>query len=262
MLSRPEILLQVAEISRLTPRVSAYRLVSSDGDDLPAWKAGAHLNLRLPSGRARCYSLCGDPALRSEYLIAVQREDDGDGGSLEVAQAFARGFTVRTDLPRNGFPLADAKRHVLIAAGIGITPIIAMIHEARRTGADFFTHIFSRSVEETAFNEIIAEEIAAGRAALHHGASDPSRGPSLVQLVGEAADGAHVYACGPLGFLAAFARQPRTGRVARCISKASRRNNMTPLARGRSRSKSHRAARSCKCRRTRPSMRFSKIMVT
>lgn len=205
MLSKPEILLQVAEVRQLTRRVVAYRLISPDGESLPAWSAGAHLNFRLPSGRARCYSLCGDPAQRSDYWVAIQREDAGQGGSLEVAKTFARGVLIRTDLPRNGFPLAqNARRHILLAGGIGITPIIAMIHQLQWAGADYFVHVCARSMEETAFREIVLEEVAAGRAALHHDANDPSRRPNIKQLVGDASDGTHAYACGPHGFLAAF----------------------------------------------------------
>jgi ferredoxin-NADP reductase len=138
MLSRSEILLQVADIKVLTARVSAYRLISPYGDRLPAWSAGAHLNFRLPSGRSRCYSLCGDPGSTAEYWIAVQREEQGEGGSLEVAKAFARGVVVRADRPRNGFALAqEARHHLLLAGGIGITPIIAMIHHLRRAKASY-----------------------------------------------------------------------------------------------------------------------------
>lgn len=203
MLAKPGILLQVAEIKALTARASAYRLTSPDGGRLPAWGAGAHLNFQLPSGRSRCYSLCGDPSMQSEYWIGVQREDHGAGGSLEVAKSFARGVLVRADPPRNEFPLAPgAGRHVLLAGGIGITPIIAMIHQLRRVGAKYFTHICARSMEETAFREFVLEEVAAGRAALH--LSDRSGRPNLRQLVGSAADGTDVYACGPGGFLEAF----------------------------------------------------------
>lgn len=201
----PEIPLEVVEASPLTPRVSGYRLVSCGGGALPPWEAGAHLSVRLPSGRLGCYSLCGDPGSRDEYRIAVQREDQGSGGSLELARSFVPGFKLRAQRPRNGFPLAPAaKRHVLLAAGIGITPIVAMIHELRRRGADYRLHVFSRSPEETPFREVVAEEIALGRATLHHGASDPARGPSLARLIGQAEAGTHLYACGPQRFLEAY----------------------------------------------------------
>ncbi|MEO5325634.1 PDR/VanB family oxidoreductase [Mesorhizobium sp. CC13] len=206
MLSRPEILLQVAEIKVMTPRVSAYRLVSPHGERLPAWSAGAHLHFRLPSGRGRCYSLCGDPAQSAEYWVAVQREENGEGGSLEVAETFSRGVVVRADPPRNGFPLADsARHHVLIAGGIGITPIIAMIHHLRRTRASYYVHVCARSLKEVAFRDLIQAEVAAGRAALHLDGNDPARRPDLVAIVGATAESTHVYACGPAGLLKAFA---------------------------------------------------------
>lgn len=207
MLSRPEILLQVAETLALTPRVSAYRLVSPHGERLPTWSAGAHLNFRLPSGRARCYSLCGDPANAAEYWVAVQREQHGEGGSLEVAETFARGVVVRADPPRNGFPLADdACHHVLVAGGIGITPVIAMIHHLKRNRASYFVHVCARSLKEVAFGDFIQVEVAGGRAALHLDGNDPARRPDLPALLGAPAEGAHVYACGPAGLLKAFDR--------------------------------------------------------
>lgn len=207
MLSRPEILLQVAEIEVLTPRVSTYRLVSPHGERLPAWSAGAHLNFRLPSGRTRCYSLCSDPANAAEYWVAVQREENGEGGSLEVAETFARGVVVRADPPRNGFALADnARQHVLIAGGIGITPIIAMIHHLKRAKASYFVHVCARSLKEVAFREFIQAEVAAGRAALHLDGNDPARRPDMAALVGDPDEGTHVYACGPAGLLRAFDR--------------------------------------------------------
>lgn len=207
MLSRPEILLQVAEIKALTPRVAAYRLVSPHGERLPAWNAGAHLNFRLPSGRTRCYSLCGDLANKAEYWVAVQREGNGEGGSLEAADTFARGVVVRADPPRNGFPLGgEARHHVLIAGGIGITPIIAMIHHLRRTRASYFVHVCARSLKEVAFRDLIQAEAAVGRAALHLDGNDPARRPDLPALVGAPAEGTHVYACGPASLLKAFAR--------------------------------------------------------
>ncbi|CAI2936681.1 PDR/VanB family oxidoreductase [Aminobacter niigataensis] len=207
MLSRPEILLQVAEIAVLTPRVSAYRLVSPHGERLPAWSAGAHLNFRLPSGRARCYSLCGDPANKAEYWVAVQREENGEGGSLEVAETFSRSVVVRADPPRNGFPLAEnGQHHVLMSGGIGITPVIAMIHHLKRSKASYFVHVCARSLKEVAFRDIIQAEVAAGRAALHLDGNDPARRPDMAALVGTAAAGVHAYACGPAGFLKAFNR--------------------------------------------------------
>lgn len=207
MLSRPEILLHVAETKALTTRVSAYRLVSPRGEPLPSWSAGAHLNFRLPSGRSRCYSLCGDPAQKSEYWIAVQREEQGEGGSREVADTFARGVVVRADPPRNGFALADgARHHILIAGGIGVTPIIAMIHQLKRNGASYFVHVCARSMAETAFRDFVLDEVKAGRAALHHDANDPTRRPDMASMVGDVANGTHLYACGPAGLLNAFGK--------------------------------------------------------
>jgi len=117
--------------------VVALTLVSADGGPLEPWRAGSHLDIHLPSGLVRQYSLCGDPAVTDAYRIAVRRIPDGGGGSVEVHDALPIGTTVTTSGPRNAFPLAvpgyssPARRFRFIAGGIGITPILPMLHKAR-----------------------------------------------------------------------------------------------------------------------------------
>jgi hypothetical protein len=99
---------------------------------------GAHVDLRLPDGRVRQYSLCGNPADRTRYDIAIKREATGRGGSLWAHANLGVGAIAHVSAPRNNFPLAEAaRRHVLVAGGIGVTPFVAMVRTLAREGAEF-----------------------------------------------------------------------------------------------------------------------------
>jgi ferredoxin-NADP reductase len=106
--------------------VLAVVLAAEENETLPPWEPGSHIDVRLPSGTVRQYSLCSDPADLSCYRIAVLREPFGRGGSEEMHQAVGRGTRLRISAPRNTFPLVDAPGYRLIAGGIGITPLLAM----------------------------------------------------------------------------------------------------------------------------------------
>ncbi len=114
--------------------VVSLTLASPDGGSLPAWVPGAHLDVFLPSGLQRQYSLCGDPADRTRYRIAVRRVDDGVG-SAEIHDTVDERSTIRIRGPRNAFPLAVAPSYLFVAAGIGVTPILPMIRSAAAPGS-------------------------------------------------------------------------------------------------------------------------------
>jgi len=124
----------VCEVVLVSNDVIALTLRRPDGSPLPIWAPGAHLDLELPSGRRRQYSLCGDQADRENYRIAVLRETHGRGGSLELHTLARIGLELTAHEPRNHFPLLDGSRYLFIAGGIGITPILPMIIEAARQG--------------------------------------------------------------------------------------------------------------------------------
>jgi ferredoxin-NADP reductase len=128
--------LTVAEVHREATDVVSLRLTAPDGAGLPPWHPGAHLDLELPSGRVRQYSLCGDPADTGGYRIAVRRIPDGDGGSREV-HTLRPGASVTVRGPRPAFPLVRAPRYLFLAGGIGITPILPMVCAVAATGADW-----------------------------------------------------------------------------------------------------------------------------
>lgn len=172
--------------------VVALTFCAPDGGELPAWQPGSHLDLHLPSGRRRQYSLCGDPQDRSQYRIAVRRIPDGGGGSREM-HTLAVGDTVTVRGPRNGFPFLPYGRALYVAGGIGITPILPMVRAAQRLGIDWHFVYCGRSASTVPFLDEIASwdpDRVTIRFDDEHGL------PTVDDLLGQARDGA-VYVCGP-----------------------------------------------------------------
>src|SRR5574340_911216 len=119
--------LLVQQVTWEAEGVASIRLTDPNGSELPAWAPGAHLDLILPSGKVRQYSLCGDPDDRTAYTVAVLREEHGRGGSLEIHDSALLGRTLSVRGPRNHFRLVDAPSYLFVAGGIGITPMLAMV---------------------------------------------------------------------------------------------------------------------------------------
>ncbi|WP_285703435.1 cytochrome P450 [Microtetraspora sp. NBRC 16547] len=183
--------------------VLSLTLAAPDGEELPAWAPGAHLEFRLPSGRIRQYSLCGDPADRASYRVAVLREDGGRGGSAELHDLARAGVTVTVKGPRNHFPLVQAKDYLFLAGGIGITPILAMVRAAVRDGAALRAVYGGRSTSSMAFRDELMEH-AGERATL---LPQDERGlPDLDAVLAAAGPGTAIYCCGPAGMIEAVER--------------------------------------------------------
>ena len=171
---------------------------------LPAFTAGAHIDVHLSGGLIRQYSLCNDPSERHFYQIAVLRESAGRGGS-QAMHAVKAGDRLAISTPRNNFPLAgpEANSHLLLAGGIGVTPMMAMIHELESRGADYRLRYCTRSLAKTAFLDRLNPRIKAGHVILHHDDGDPAKGLDLAGLLASFTPTQHVYICGPKGFMAA-----------------------------------------------------------
>ncbi len=198
-------LLRVRSITYLAEAINGYEFVDPRGRDLPRFSAGSHIAVRLGGGLLRDYSLWNDPAERRRYCIAVLRERDGEG-SRQLHEAVRVGDPVEVSLPRNNFPLAeDARRHLFLAGGIGITPIMAMIAELRRRGGEFLVHYCTRSPEATAFRDELDLLAAQGRVRFHHDGGDPARGLDIAATLRDPQPGTHLYYCGPSGMMAAAA---------------------------------------------------------
>ena len=198
-------LLCIRSITYLAERINGYELVDPNGHDLPLFEAGAHISVQLSEGLVRDFSLWNDPAERTRYCIAVLRELDGRG-SRQMHESVRVGDLVAGSMPRNNFPLAaSAEHHLLIAGGIGITPIMAMIADLRRRRAEFHVHYCTRSPEETAFLDDLAVLAALGRVQFHHDGGDPTKGLDIATTLREFRPGTHLYCCGPAGMMAAAA---------------------------------------------------------
>ena len=196
-------LLRIRSITYLATRINGYELVDPAGQVLPPFTAGAHISVRLSEEIVRDFSLWNDPAERTRYCVAVLREGPGSERLHEEARV---GNLVAASMPRNNFPLAaKAERHLLIAGGIGITPIMAMIAELRRRRAEFHLHYCTRSPEETAFLDDLAVLAAQGRVQFHHDGGDPANGLDIAATLRDCRPGAHLYYCGPAGMMAAAA---------------------------------------------------------
>jgi len=149
-------------------------------------------------GSLRRYSLWNDAAERRRYCIAVLREDAGRGGSRHLHDEVRVGDIIEVLPPRNDFPLdPGAQRHLLIAGGIGIAPILSMATELRRRGAEFELHYCTRSPGQTAFRRELAPLAGEGRLHLHHDGGDPARGLDIAALLRLPRPGTHLYYCGP-----------------------------------------------------------------
>ncbi|MEV8094666.1 PDR/VanB family oxidoreductase [Kitasatospora sp. NPDC085879] len=183
--------------------VAALHLAEPSGGRLPAWQPGARLHLTLPSGRQRHYSLCGDPADRHRYRIAVRRIADGGGGSVELHDGVAVGDLLTAARPRNGFAFCAEPAVLLLAGGIGITPLLPMARQAHALGLDWRLVHTGRTAAALPF----ADELRALDPARVEIRTDDRDGPpDAAELLARAPRGAAVYCCGPAPMLAAVQR--------------------------------------------------------
>jgi ferredoxin-NADP reductase len=184
----------------LTPDVVALTLADPQGGLLPSWTPGAHIDVRLASGRRRQYSLCGPPGRRTDYRIAVRRIADGGGGSIEMHDTFKVGDTVEFEGPRNAFYLVTDEREVVfVIGGIGITPILPMIRLAQQHGIDWRAVYAGRSREYMPLlDELLA--VAPDRVTVW---ADDERGriATAEELLADAGPTTAVYVCGPPAML-------------------------------------------------------------
>ena len=191
--------LVISGIRKLTPRVRAYELRSASGDELPQIEAGAHLEIpvQLSNGQmaVRNYSICSNPARRDIYEIAVLRETAGDGGSRAVHELFDIGMSINCALPRNQFGLhGDDRPAVLIAGGIGITPIKPMAQTLKARGNPLQILYAARSNEEMAFRDELQREFDTELTLFR---SDIGEKLDVMQVLSEAPDETLFYVCGP-----------------------------------------------------------------
>lgn len=199
--------LRVRQITYQARGINTYELVHPEGGDLPAFTAGAHIDFHFRDGSVRQYSLCNDPAERHRYVIAVLLEPDGRGGSQALHERVHAQRLVSVGRPRNNFPLAaDARRHLLLAGGIGVTPLMAMVHKLEREAADYTLHYCAKGPQFAAFRDELAPLERKGRAHFHYDGGIPANGLDIAALLAGYEAGTHLYYCGPAGFMTACKR--------------------------------------------------------
>jgi ferredoxin-NADP reductase len=185
-----------------------------EGDALPSWTPGAHIDLHLPGGLVRQYSLCGDPADTRTWRVAVLREPNGRGGSAAVHDMVAEGDTLTVDGPRNHFSLEDAEGYLFLAGGIGITPILPMVAETARRGRPWHLAYGGRAPESMAFRDELSrwpEHVT-----LYEG-----RHLDLDRLFAAVTPDTAVYCCGPATLLEAVEKRSDAPHVERFSAQAA-----------------------------------------
>lgn len=185
--------------------LNEYELVDLEGKELPPFTAGSHVDLYFRDGRVRQYSLCNSERERHRYRIVVQRDAAGRGGSKAIFERVHVGRRLVISHPRNNFPLAEGRRHLLLAGGIGITPLLAMAYSLADRGQAFTLHYCTRTPERTAFLRDLMPLVESGSVVLHHDGGDPSKGLDIRALLAQPQADTHLYYCGPVGFMRAVA---------------------------------------------------------
>jgi len=181
--------------------IFSYELARPDGAPLPAFSAGSHIDVTVPGGLTRQYSLCNDAAEQHRYRIAVLRDPASRGGSVAMHDQLKEGDTVQISEPRNHFPLVHAQKTLLFAGGIGVTPLLCMAQRLSHIGADFTMHYCARSQDRTAFRDEISASPFAANVAYHYDDGDAAQKLDLARVIAKPDAGTHIYVCGPTGFI-------------------------------------------------------------
>ena len=196
------ITVRVLSATTVAADIRLLHLARTDGQPLPPYEPGAHIDLRLSPSLVRQYSLCGTALDGSSYAVAVKREPESRGGSKHVHEQLNAGSVLDISPPKNNFPVAaDAEHSVLMAAGIGITPLISMARALLAADKSFELHYFCRSADHAAFVDELRAGPMAPRARLHFGLDREAVAATLAKALTQRPDGGHLYMCGPRPFM-------------------------------------------------------------
>src|SRR5271155_4742545 len=196
----------VADMRAITDSVRVFALRHPRRAHLPAPTPGSHVDLHLPDGRIRQYSLCGDPDDDTVYQIAVKREDDGRGASRWIHDNLTVGSIIPASAPRNNFPLAQASRHIFVAGGIGITPILPMTRHLARRNIPFELHYCAHEAQSAPFLSVMHDVCGPQQLSTYFSIADgrPPARLNVEALLKSVTPGTHVYCCGPQRLTQAF----------------------------------------------------------
>ena len=195
---------EIRRIRELAPGIREFSLSRTDGEEFPVYSGGSHIVLSLPLGERphrNPYSLLGDPTVRDTWRVAVRKQEESRGGSRWLHEQAREGMRIDVSAPVNLFPLIrTGRRHILVAGGIGITPILSQARELARLGADFEVHYAYRGPEYGVFSDEL-EALAPGR--VHHYVQSRREQIEFGSLLAGRPLGTHFYICGPAGMVAA-----------------------------------------------------------
>lgn len=184
--------------------IKVLELADPEGWELPPFKPGAHIDLHLPGGFVRTYSLCNDPADNARYVVAVKREAGGRGGSIVLHDEVRVGDVIGVSLPRGGLQLDETvTRFAFIGGGIGVTPFLSAATYLKRIGrTDFKLHVVARGA--LPLPALLAPLVQSGHVVVHDTAATAR--PEILELIGAAQSGVAIACCGPEGMIDAFER--------------------------------------------------------
>jgi ferredoxin-NADP reductase len=195
---------RVKSITWEAPGINSYELVPLSQTQLPAFSAGAHIDVILPNGMTRQYSLHSSPEERHHYMITILHQPEGRGGSDALHTKTRAGNILSISEPRNHFKLVEgAARYVLVAGGIGVTPLIAMVAKLTQLKSDYVLHYCCRSRETAAFSNALEDLVASRHVVFHEDGGVPANGLNVAELFDQHQDGVQVYCCGPTGLMSA-----------------------------------------------------------
>ncbi|MCA0187589.1 MAG: PDR/VanB family oxidoreductase [Proteobacteria bacterium] len=197
----PLFAVRVRQKIELATDIVSLILMPEDGRILPPYTAGAHIDVQLPNGMLRQYSLCRAHADGQAYEIAILRDPEGRGGSACAHRDVQVGSRLLVGAPRNLFPLVPAARSVLLAGGIGITPILAMAEELHRQGRAFEMHYCARSPGRAAYRDTLGSAAFARQVHFHFDDAPAALRFDAARALGAPAVDRHLYVCGPEGFI-------------------------------------------------------------
>ena len=191
-------------VTRTEPAADGIQLLElrATTTPLPPFTPGAHLAVRVPNGSLRNYSIASDPADTTRYVIAVKREQAGRGGSISLIETTRPGDTIQVSNPTNLFELVEsAPSYIFVAGGIGITPILSMVHSLQATRAKpFKLYYLTRSPAQTAFLPELSDPALKPHVVIHHDQGDPDQALDLWPVF-ETPSKSHIYCCGPRGLM-------------------------------------------------------------
>ncbi len=181
--------------------VAVLALQAEQGQTLPQVEAGAHIDLHLPNGLIRQYSLCQNPAERNLFRLGILNDPESRGGSLCAFNDIQQGMQLQVSAPRNLFPLSPAKHSILIGGGIGITPLITMAYQLKAQGASFELHYCGKSAVSSAFVDELKQGELAAFTHFHFKEEGANHREFFQNSLKDVDAASHIYTCGPNGFM-------------------------------------------------------------